>query len=191
MPLTQRLIQIIHIWNTLVGTILFGLLIGVSSKIKTFITNGGEAAGYGNFQTFAYPATFVYMFIPTITATLYSSVLAFDSSSRYKAWHPSNTMQVSIFFFTVTLLLAALLPEIPGADVMTDGPAIECSWTNYMQWKIIFNNPIAYPWVTSMNDACSIFKTSIAFCWVLFIGWLTQFVYYMRATRCAKTYLEK
>lgn len=47
MQLSQSLIQIIHIWNTLVGTILFGLLIGVSSKIKTFITNGGEAAGYG------------------------------------------------------------------------------------------------------------------------------------------------
>lgn len=46
------LIQIIHIWNTLIGVILFGLLIGTSSKIKVFITNGALIAGYGGFFLF-------------------------------------------------------------------------------------------------------------------------------------------
>ncbi|KAI9252127.1 hypothetical protein BY458DRAFT_523137 [Sporodiniella umbellata] len=186
MKLFLSLIQIIHIWNTLVGVILFGLLVGVSSKIKTFVINGGEAAGYGNFQTFAYPATIVYMFIPTIAATIYSTILSLDSSPKYKAWLPSKTMQTSVFFVAFITFLAAVLPEIPGADIMVNGSALECTWTDYMQWKIVFNNPIVYPWVTAMDEACAMFKASVAFCYILFLGWLLQAFNYLRSTQVFK-----
>ncbi|CEG66522.1 hypothetical protein RMATCC62417_03085 [Rhizopus microsporus] len=184
------LIQVIHIWNSLIGVILFALLLAVTSKVKYFVSSGAEIAGYGNFQTFAYPATFVYMFIPTITATIYSIILSFDPSPKYKAWSPSRTMQGSIFFFAAALFLAALLPAIPGADVMTDGSALECLWTNYMQWKVQFNNPEVFPWVMAIDDACSMLKASDALCWILFIGWLAQVINYVRSASLAKNYLK-
>lgn len=42
-----HLIQWIHIWNSIIGLVLFGTLIGVSSNIKTFIDNGSKLAGFG------------------------------------------------------------------------------------------------------------------------------------------------
>lgn len=118
---------------------------------------------------------------------IYSFILAFDFSPNYKAWLPSKTMRSTIIFFTAALLLAALLPAIPGADVMADGSALDCLWTNYMQWKIQFNDPIAYPWVTGMDKACSILKASEGMCWILFLGWLVQSVLYIRAAHQAKS----
>lgn len=118
---------------------------------------------------------------------IYSFILAFDFSPNYKAWLPSKTMRSTIIFFTAALLLAALLPAIPGADVMADGSALDCLWTNYMQWKIQFNDPITYPWVTGMDKACSILKASEGMCWILFLGWLVQSVLYIRAAHQAKS----
>lgn len=43
-------IQVIHFWNALVGWILFGLLIGVSTQIRSFINNGSVLAGFGEFE---------------------------------------------------------------------------------------------------------------------------------------------
>lgn len=145
----------------------------------------------GNFTVFAYPATFVYMFIPTISCMIYSAILAFDYSPNYKAWLPSKTLRSTIFFFTAALFLAALMPTLPGGDVMTDGAALDCHWTNYMQWKIQFNDPITFPWVTGMDRACSLFKAADAMCWILFIGWSAQSVLYLRASQKAKSYFEK
>ncbi|KAI8343799.1 hypothetical protein EDC96DRAFT_329974 [Choanephora cucurbitarum] len=189
MPL--HLIQVLHIWNSLIGVILFSLLIGTAKNIKVFITGGAEIAGFGNFNTFAYPATFVYMFIPVIGSTVYSMILAFDSSPKYKAWLPSKTMRTTIAFFALTNLLAAMFPVIQGADVMSDGSAIECAWTNYMQWKTIYNAPDIFPWVTKMDQACAIFKACDAFCWILSIGWIVQLFLYVRAARNAKFYVSK
>ena len=140
----------------------------------------------GSFTTFAYPATFVYMLIPDIAATVYSIILAFDSSPKYKAWLPSKTMRSTIIFFAASVLIAALLPVLPGADVMADGSAMDCLWTNYMQWKIIYNDPVAFPWVTGMDKGCTIFKAADAFCWILSVGWIVQAVLYMRAARHAR-----
>ncbi|KAI7888018.1 uncharacterized protein EV154DRAFT_566819 [Mucor mucedo] len=205
-----HLIQWIHIWNTMIGVVVFGTLIGVSKNIKVFIDSGSKLAGFGmkvnktpisidlltlsyvgSFTTFAYPATYVFMLIPTICSMIYSAILAFDSSPNYKAWSPSKTLRSTIIFFTAALWFAALLPAVPGADVMTDGSAMSCNWTNYMQWKIQFNDPITYPWVTGMDNACSILKASDGMCWVLFLGWLLQSYLYMRAAHRARSVLNK
>lgn len=42
-----HLIQWIHIWNTMIGVVVFGTLIGVSKNIKLFIDNGSKLAGFG------------------------------------------------------------------------------------------------------------------------------------------------
>ncbi|KAI8643017.1 hypothetical protein BD408DRAFT_442901 [Parasitella parasitica] len=186
-----HLIQVIHVWNALVGLILFGLLVGVSDQIRYFINNGSVLAGFGSFTTFAYPATFVYMLIPGISATVYSIILAFDSSPKYKAWLPSKTMRGSIIFFAGAVSIAALLPTLPGADVMADGSALDCLWTNYMQWKVIYNDPVAFPWVTGMDKGCSMFKAADAFCWILSIGWIAQAVLYVRAAHHAKSFVKE
>ncbi|KAI9473995.1 MAG: hypothetical protein EXX96DRAFT_610842 [Benjaminiella poitrasii] len=186
-----HLIQLLHIWNAIIGAILLGLLSGVSSFIKWFINNGSAIAGFGSFTTFAYPATFVYMFIPTISVIVYSLILAFDSSPKYKAWLPSKTMRSTIVFFTAAVFFAALLPVLPDADVMTDGSSIECLWTNYMQWTTIYNNPIAFPWVTGMEKACSLFKVADAFAWILWLGWLAQSVLYMRAAHQTQSFIKQ
>lgn len=131
------------------------------------------------------------MFIPTASAFLYSIILAFDFSPNYKAWLPSKTMRGTILFFTAAVFLAALLPVVPGADVMTDDSALSCAWTNYMEWKTIYNAPDIYPWVTRMDTACTIFKAADAFAWILFLGWLAQFVLYIRAAHYAKAFVSK
>lgn len=131
------------------------------------------------------------MYIPVISSSIYSIILAFDFSPNYKAWLPSKTMRGTIIFFTVTLFLAAVLPAIPGADVMADGSTLDCLWTNYMQWKVIYNDPITYPWVTSMDTACDILKGADAMCWILCLGWLAQSVLYIRAARNAKSLVKE
>lgn len=130
------------------------------------------------------------MFIPTISAFIYSIILAFDFSPNYKAWLPSKTMRGSVLFFTAALFLAALTPSLPGADVMTDGAALSCAWTNYMEWKTIYNDPNTYPWVTRMDTACTIFKVADAFAWILFLGWLVQLVLYVQAAHRAKAFVS-
>ncbi|KAI7907930.1 uncharacterized protein BX663DRAFT_547579 [Cokeromyces recurvatus] len=188
---SKYLIQILHLWNAVIALIIFGLLVGVSSFIKWFINLGSSIAGFGGFTTFAYPATFVFMFIPTISAIIYSLILVFDSSPQYRAWLPSKTMQGTIIFFTVITFLSALLPVLPNIDIMTDRSSIECLWTNYMQWTTIYNNPIAFPWVTGMEKACSLFKIADIFAWILWIGWLAQSVLYLRAAHYAKFFIRQ
>lgn len=73
---------------------------------------------------------------------------------------------------------------------MTDSSALECLWTNYMQWKVQFNNPEVFPWVMAIDDACSMLKASDALCWILFIGWLAQVINYVRSASLAKNYLK-
>lgn len=131
------------------------------------------------------------MLIPTITCTIYSAILAFDFSPKYKAWSPSKTMQGTILFFTFAIFLAALLPALPGADVMADGAALDCLWTNYMQWKIIYNDPVAFPWITGMDTACSILKAADGLCWVLVLGWFAQSFFYIRAAHQAKSLVKE
>jgi hypothetical protein len=131
------------------------------------------------------------MFIPVVSSIVYSIILACDYSPNYKAWLPSKTMRGTIVFFTLAVFLAALLPAIPGADVMADGSTLDCLWTNYMQWKVIYNDPIAYPWVTSMDTACGILKGADAMCWILFLGWLAQSVLYMLAANHAKSFVKE
>lgn len=131
------------------------------------------------------------MIIPTISAVIYSILLACDSSPLYKAWLPSKTMRGTIVFFTSALFLAALFPVLPGADVMADGAAMDCLWTNYMQWNVIFNDPVAFPWVTGMDKACSLFRAAEAFCWILFLGWASQVVFYFRAAHQAKSFVNQ
>ncbi|KAI8979404.1 hypothetical protein BDF20DRAFT_869314 [Mycotypha africana] len=184
-------IQLLHIWNATIGLVLFGLLVGVSTAIRSFIDNGASAAGFGSFATFAYPATYVYMLITTVSSVLYSIILASDLSPNYKAWLPSKILRSTIFIFTAAVLLAALLPVLPGADVMADGSAMDCLWTNYMQWKVIFNNPVAFPWVTGMDKACTMFRVSEVFCWILSLGWLAESVFYVRSARSAKSFLKE
>lgn len=74
---------------------------------------------------------------------------------------------------------------------MADGSALDCLWTNYMQWKIIYNDPVAFPWVTGMDKGCTMFKTADAFCWILTVGWIAQSVLYMRAARQAKSFVKE
>jgi hypothetical protein len=86
---------------------------------------------------------------------------------------------------TGAVFLAALLPALPGADVMTSGSGLDCAWTNYMQWKVIYNNPDVFTWVTDMDDACTVWKAADGLCWVLFLGWLLEIGLYMRAAKRA------
>ncbi|GAA5794852.1 hypothetical protein EDC94DRAFT_591710 [Helicostylum pulchrum] len=189
--LTFHPIQWLHLWNMVIGYTLFGILVTVSNNIKTFIDHGSVLAGFGSFTTFAYPATYVYMLIPTISCMIYSTILAFDPSPKYKTWLPSKTLRFSIIFFAAACFMGALMPALPGGDVMTDGAALDCLWTDYMQWKIQFNDPITYPWVTGMDKACSLLKAADGLCWILSLGWLAQSVLYMRAVQQAKTFVEK
>lgn len=40
-------IQWLHLWNMVIGYTLFGILVTISSNIKTFIDNGSVLAGFG------------------------------------------------------------------------------------------------------------------------------------------------
>ncbi|CAO3648070.1 unnamed protein product [Cunninghamella blakesleeana] len=173
-------IQIIHIWNCIIGIITACILIGTASNVKAYVTEGAIVNGFGNYNVFTYPATFVYMFIPVISSIIYSGILAFDPSPQYVfTWQPSKTLTSSIICVSIALLLASLWPLVPGADVMTNPDAsIACTWKNYMSWYIIFANPEAFPWVTLMDTACDCFRASVGLCWVLSLGWICQSILY-------------
>lgn len=135
----------------------------------------------GNFNVFVYPATFVYLFIPAITAFIYGIVLGLDPSPRYASWTPSKTLAGSIVCVALAVLLASIWPLVPGADVMTaPDAAISCSWKNYMSWYVIYANPEAFPWVDSIDTACTCFTASIGISWVLCLGWICQALIYLR-----------
>ncbi|KAI8980255.1 hypothetical protein BDB01DRAFT_851861 [Pilobolus umbonatus] len=180
-----HLIQIVHIWNTLIGIILFALLVSVSNHIALFITEGAVLAGYGNFTTFGYPATYVYMLIPVISATIYSLILTFDYSANYQTWKPSKTLRTSIFLLTFALFLASIFPVINGGDLMAEGSSLDCHWADYMQWKVIYGNPDQFPWVTGMDNACHLFRVADGFCWVMTIGWVFVSYLYVKSSLLA------
>ncbi|KAG0180310.1 hypothetical protein DFQ29_000929 [Apophysomyces sp. BC1021] len=168
----------------MIGIILAGVLIGVATNVRSFITEGAALAGFGNFNTFAYPATYVYMLIPAVCSVIYSIILALDGSPQYKSWQPSKTLRSSISLFAGTIFLSAVLPLVPGADVITEpDSALQCTWTDYMQWRTIFANPDVYPWVVNMDKACVMLKVADAFAWILCIGWLALVGLYFRAAR--------
>ncbi|KAF7721119.1 hypothetical protein EC973_005383 [Apophysomyces ossiformis] len=124
------------------------------------------------------------MFIPAICSVVYSVILAMDPSPQYKAWQPSKTLISSISLFAGTVFLSALLPLLPGADVIAaPDSALQCTWTDYMQWRTIFNNPEIYPWVLNMDKACLMLRVADAFAWILGIGWLALTGLYFRAAR--------
>jgi hypothetical protein len=125
------------------------------------------------------------MFIPVASGVIYSVILGCDFSPNYSAWLPSRTLRSTIALVTGAVFLAALLPALPGADVMTSGSGLDCAWTNYMQWKVIYNNPDVFTWVTDMDDACTVWKAADGLCWVLFLGWLLEIGLYMRAAKRA------
>ncbi|KAI8145858.1 hypothetical protein BJV82DRAFT_602495 [Fennellomyces sp. T-0311] len=177
-------IQLIHIWNATMGIILFGLLVGVATTIRSFISNGSELAGFGNYNTFAYPATYVYMLIPSICSLVYSVILAFDPSPSYPAWRPSKTFISSVALFAGALFFASLFPVLPSADMITrPESALSCSWADFMEWRTIYNNVDIYPWVNNMDIACGTLQAADAFCWVITIGWLALVALYVRRAR--------
>lgn len=141
----------------------------------------------GNYTTFTFPATYVYMLIPAVCALVYSIILFFDPSPSYPAWKPCKTFLGSIACFTASLFLAALLPVLPGADIMTaPESAMTCTWRDYMSWRIIYNNPEAFPWVDKMDAACQQLRAADAMCWILFIGWMSTLVTYIQRARRTK-----
>ncbi|KAI8089146.1 uncharacterized protein BX664DRAFT_332294 [Halteromyces radiatus] len=174
-------IQYLHFWNGFMGLILTGVLIGVAANIKKYVNSGAEIAGFGNFNVFVYPATFVYMFIPAITSFVYGIILALDPSPQHPIWIPSKTLSSSIACVAGALLFASIWPVIPGADVMTaPDAAISCSWKDYMSWYTIYADPVAFPWVTSIDTACSCFTASVGLSWIVTLGWACQAFIYLR-----------
>ncbi|ORX51176.1 hypothetical protein DM01DRAFT_1084239 [Hesseltinella vesiculosa] len=181
-----HLVQALHAFNAILALILFALLLSVVCSIKSFVENGAEIAGFGNYNHFNFPATQVYMFIPTISSLFYSIILAVDVSPRYPTWTPSKSLCASIVCVAGSILLAALFPLIPGADVMTFPDAsIDCSWKDYMEWYTIYGNADAFPWVGKMDSACSSFTVAVVMAWILAAGWLCQASIYVR--RCMKS----
>ncbi|KAI8364752.1 uncharacterized protein BYT42DRAFT_618897 [Radiomyces spectabilis] len=177
-------IQSVHGLNAVLGIVLCGCLIGTATNIQSFVSEGSAIAGFGNYNVFAYPATFVYMLIPAVTATVYSFILMCDRSSGYEAWRPSRTMVSSIACFAGAVLLAAVFPLIPGADIITQPySSVECSWRDYMVWETIYNNPDVFPWVLDMGKACTCFRASVAFCWLVAVGWIAQTILYWRIAK--------
>ncbi|ORY91900.1 hypothetical protein BCR43DRAFT_497467 [Syncephalastrum racemosum] len=174
-------IQLLHGFNAVLGLLLLCLLIGVAANIRSFIASGSSLAGYGNYNIFAYPSTFVYMLIPASAALGYSLILMCDPSPAYSAWKPSKTLIGSFAFITLTLFLAALLPCVPGADKMTTpDSAMMCTWRDYMSWRIMFNNPELYPWINDMDTACNCLRAADAFAWILTITWCITLAVYVR-----------
>ncbi|KAI8060084.1 hypothetical protein BC940DRAFT_312931 [Gongronella butleri] len=174
-------IQLLHLWNCLVGIVSFIMLVVVVCSIKAYVSSGAEVAGFGNYNVFVYPATLVYMFIPIVSAIVFAAILALDPSPKYTRWAPSRTLATSVALVCLTLLIAAVLPLIPGADVMTAPDAsMDCTWKNYMSWYVIYANPDAFPWVTKMDTACTSFTGAIALNWILAVGWLAATVLYVR-----------
>ncbi|KAI9313212.1 hypothetical protein BX666DRAFT_2030587 [Dichotomocladium elegans] len=144
---TLHWLQWIHVGNTVLCVLTALLLIDVAKHVRSFISNGSQLSGFGNYSTFAYPATYVYMFIPVICSSILGAILACDPSPSFKAWKPSKTLISTIGSLAFSLVFAALLPTIPGADIITaPNTALACTWTNYMEWRTIFNNPEIYPW---------------------------------------------
>ncbi|CAO3633700.1 unnamed protein product [Cunninghamella echinulata] len=179
-----HIIQIIHLWNCILGIITASVLIGTAKNVKEYVTAGALVNGFGNYNVFTYPATFVYMFIPVISSLIYAGILTFDPSPQYvHTWQPSKTLTSSIICVSIALILASLWPLVPGADVMTKPDAsIDCSWKYYMSWYVIFANPEAFPWVTLIDQACTCFRAGVGLCWVLSLGWIFQSVLYFRRT---------
>ena len=127
------------------------------------------------------------MLIPAVCALVYSIILFCDPSPSYPAWKPCKTFLGSIGCFTAALFLAALLPVLPGADIMTaPESAMTCTWRDYMSWRIIYNNPEAFPWVVKMDAACQQLRAADAMCWILFIGWMSTLVTYVQRARRTK-----
>ncbi|ORZ25931.1 hypothetical protein BCR42DRAFT_486014 [Absidia repens] len=182
-------IQYLHLWNCVIGLVLTCVLIGVAANIKYYVSSGAEISGFGNFNVFVYPATFVYMFIPAVTSVIYGLLLGLDPSPKYSRWAPSKTLSGSIACVACAILLASLWPVVPGADVMTaPDAAISCTWKNYMSWYVIYANPEAFPWVDAIDAACSCFTASVGLSWVLTIGWACQTFIYIRKTILARRY---
>ncbi|KAI9264332.1 hypothetical protein BDA99DRAFT_537044 [Phascolomyces articulosus] len=180
-------IQLIHMLNALLGLILFCLLIGVAVNIRTFISNGAELAGFGNYNVFAYPASYVYMLIPSVCSFVYSIILVLDPSPSYPAWYPSKTFLSSIGLFAGALFLAALFPAIPGGDMITNPEsALSCTWVDFMEWRTIYNNEDIYPWVNKMDAACQTLRAADAFCWIITVGWFALLAIYILRIRQIK-----
>ncbi|KAI7857919.1 hypothetical protein BDC45DRAFT_565817 [Circinella umbellata] len=180
-------IQLIHMFNSVMGIILFGLLIGVATSIRSFVSNGAQLAGFGNYNVFAYPASYVYMLIPSICSLVYSIILAFDPSPSYPAWYPSKTFLSSIALFAGALFLAALFPAVPGGDMITNpDSALSCTWVDYMEWRTIYNNEDIFPWVTGMDIACQTLHAADAFCWIITIGWFILLGLYIYRIKVSK-----
>ncbi|KAI9025072.1 hypothetical protein CLU79DRAFT_746148 [Phycomyces nitens] len=173
LPRRVHLIQLIHLFIALMAIVWTGLLIGVATNIHLFTKTAAALSGLGNYSGFAYPATFVYMLVPAVCTIVFSLILAFDPSPAYSLWKPSKLLLVTIGCFGLSSLLSALLPLVPGADVITTpDPALDCTWTNYMTWKVIFGNIGAFPWVSAMDTACSCFHSADVFAWIVGIVWL-------------------
>ncbi|KAI9474875.1 hypothetical protein BDB00DRAFT_793396 [Zychaea mexicana] len=184
-------IQLVHLWNVVMGIILFGLNIGVAVKIRSFISNGSEMAGFGNYNVFAYPATYVYMLIPSICSLVYSIILALDPSPSYPAWRPSKTFLSSVALLAGALFFASLFPVLPGADMITrPDSAMACTWADFMEWRTIYNNVDIYPWVGNMDAACQTLHAADAFCWIITIGWFVLLGLYLRRMRQLRSSTE-
>lgn len=126
------------------------------------------------------------MLIPVICSFIYSIILAADPSPQYAGWKPSKTLIGSMICFVFTLFLAALLPAVPGADViLTPDSALSCTWVDFMSWRTIFNAPDLYPWVTTMDTACQCLRAADAFTWILMIFWVLLVISYIRVAKHA------
>ncbi|KAI9322584.1 hypothetical protein BX666DRAFT_1896536 [Dichotomocladium elegans] len=179
-----HIIQWIHIINCFFALLAMCLLISIAVNIRSFISNGAMNAGFGNYNIFAYPATYVYMLIPTICSLVYSAILACDPSPSYAVWRPSKTFISTVACYVGAFFLASLLPLLPHADIITTpDPAIACTWADFMTWRVIYNNPDIYPWVTRMDTACQTLKAADAFCWIILLLWTALLIFYIRVTR--------
>ncbi|KAL0090473.1 hypothetical protein J3Q64DRAFT_1847305 [Phycomyces blakesleeanus] len=190
-PSRVHLIQLIHGFNSLISIVWAGILIGAATKINLFTTTAAALSGLGNYSGFAYPATFVYMLVPAVCSVVLSLILAFDPSPGYTFWKPSKTLTVTIGCFGIASLMSALLPLVPGADVITTpDSALDCTWTNYMTWKVIFGNIGAFPWVSAMDTACSCFHAADIFAWIIGFVWLGLTGLYCYRIRTAINYVS-
>ena len=149
----------------------------------------------GNYNVFAYPASYVYMLIPSICSLVYSIILTFDPSPSYPAWYPSKTFLSSVALFAGALFLAALFPALPGGDMITNpNSALSCTWVDFMEWRTIYNNEDIYPWVTGMDTACQTLRAADTFCWIVTIGWLILlglYIYRIKSSKMNKYNNEK
>ncbi|OZJ05502.1 hypothetical protein BZG36_01898 [Bifiguratus adelaidae] len=148
-------LQLLYATASVLSFISLGLLIGIAASVYAFLRGGGSALGAADTyqEAWTWPGSYIFMFIPTCCALMFSLVQAFDISPFYKAWTPTYHLLTTTTLFIIAFFIAGLTPTVDTYAMTTDNSSFAgCQWTHYLSWDTIFANPSLYPWVTPSSS---------------------------------------